>query len=33
MKGTNKPKTYMEIGLICFDTHGGLSQSEEKKYM
>ena len=33
MKYTNKPKKYMETLLICYDTHGGLSQSEENKCM
>ena len=33
MKGTNKPKEHMETQLICFDTHRGLPQAEENKYV
>ena len=33
MKGTNKKKEHMETQLTRFDTHGGLSQSEENKCM
>ena len=32
MKGTNKPKE-RHIELMHFDTHGGLSQSEENEFM
>ena len=33
MEATNKPKEHMETLLICFDTHIGLPQSEENKWM